>query len=1809
MSGRALALWIVVLLASCAAKEPGQVALRFAWEDGAPGKALYASGQIRQGADSGEATWRVVASAGPLLYEPGAKLELPFAGVPHGDGLIVVVELRATASATDRVLYYGESKPFSFAPGDLVVVDVAVEMVAAPGVGSATGGVAIRGEPSVVARPTVDLVLWTDTGVSVQVSNFVDLREGATERLTLAKLPVPDEDVAEGARAYLLAGWDLERGVEPTCAESEDFCQRKVVAVFADEAGYPSAPYVTDVVLDRGAPELPADGIEMTPAVANVSSIVRVTLAFSEVLAQAPTLSVEGGAITFRAQPPGSAATYTFVAESAAGALGKSGAYALTATGAADLAGNEAGALPAGTLELDREAPEIGEIEVSVGGRPCPPEPEPCWVSAAALAGGESIELSVPVNEELRDGSPQARVGSLETEPCTLVEQWRYRCELPLGGIDTIDGDKPVTVRAENLAGNPSEAVGRALTFDTVVAPGSLDVSPDPASEGALLRVLYTATEILGTPPSLTVTDPKGKDASAGFAGPTEDGLAWRWTHTLNAQDPDDSWSFTVRGGADLAGNPDTGTTAASRVDQTPPSVRAFDISHTHARAGTPVKVTATASEDQDEAAGYPRLKLGGPPRAMTATGNAREYTATVTPGGGEGDGPKPVVVELLDGAGNFANEVVGSVTYDFTAPGIVEGSAEVQLFPADTNVLRSVEAVTAGTRVLVSFMVDEPLAKPPEVTATSPDDETPETLTFKPESSTGSRYAYEHTLEGLDHDQGEYKIELEARDRAGNPAPPASLELPVSFIVDTGGPGLPKVDEPGHIVYTRIPWGCESTTGREAYCLHGEALAVEPYGVVLVYDGPDTEEAWEIAHAAADDEGSFGSPSCADSEPSRFVLPSSAGEVLFIAVADRAGNVSPGAAAVRDVALTATMGRKIADSETENPHTVELRRWWGRRSWTDNPADVGASETLFSNDDSLLRVTARLGWERRAPGSRTAPTPRADLAMAYDAARQRVVLFGGEHVAGQGDCDGGDSRICSGTWEWDGASWTQRLPLTLEGQDGLSGKTRHAMVYDSRRERVVLFRHGTWEWDGASWVRRDPVDPEGDGDPAFRFRHAMAFDSVRDRVVLFGGAVSTTVGDCDGNGSRLCDATWEWDGASWARRLSAEAGDDTRPSRREGHAMAFDSARERVVLFGGIDGDRCKGPKFLCGDTWEWDGSGWSRRPPADPEGDGDPVPRYHHSMAFDSVRGRIVLFGGEIWSMTGKDDCDGGGDKYCVGTWEWDGTSWYRPSPEDPEGDGNPSPRADHATVFDSARGQVVLFGGVNRVSEDGCDAGGAPTCGATWLWDGTSWARPTHGDPDNDGEPAPSTEARMAFDADRQRVILLDHHDGALETWQWDGLSWSDLQVLGTGAGEHPTPHSQPAIAYDTKRKRLVLFGDELQSPGEACAGSAGRACAATWEWDGASWILARSTDPEKDGDPSPRSSAEMVYDASRARVVLFGGVDTQSSDGCDGAGTVLCAHTWEWNGASWQRRQPEDPENDGDPSPRVAHAMVYDSDRKRAVLFGGCDEDPPDSCFRDGSVEFRGDTWEWDGVSWARPLPADPERDGNPTSRLGHAMTYDERRGRTVLFGGMRQVRSGGSDSGHISFEEDAWSWDGTSWEKLYRTDWAGDRTPTARAGAALAYDTARGRMVLFGGIYDRTFHDETWESPEGTGPAASAAVMRVRLDAASTEDAELVAVTARLRAGGYAAVGLDETLGLRLMVYDRGTFMPATTATHHSDTPGPLTWTTRDPLQLARLPVGEKKEISFAVVSPDMPSAGREVRYRLPATVNQPTAPQ
>lgn len=328
-------------------------------------------------------------------------------------------------------------------------------------------------------------------------------------------------------------------------------------------------------------------------------------------------------------------------------------------------------------------------------------------------------------------------------------------------------------------------------------------------------------------------------------------------------------------------------------------------------------------------------------------------------------------------------------------------------------------------------------------------------------------------------------------------------------------------------------------------------------------------------------------------------------------------------------------------------------------------------------------------------------------------------------------------------------------VPWELRGIDGPLARSGHCMAFDEARDRVVLFggyidapsnrepRSDTWLWDSQGW---SPANVTG---PSARFGAAMAYDSTRGRVVLFGGATISNQ-----RLQRLGD-TWEWDGRAW-RQVAT-----TGPSSRYGHALAYDSVRGRVVLFGGLTST---GPRDQ--DTWEWNGTAWTRVTQLGP-----PF-RYGHAMAYDASRGRVVLFGGYGTPEPNKD--------YLADTWEWNGTLWTRVATT------GPSPRFHHSITYDAKRRRTIVLGGRR----------GGQYLGDAWEWNGSAWRSVS-----STGQLA-RDQSGMVFDVTRGRAVVFGGF-----TPDFGRLADTWVQ----GAALSPVFSVEPAPVVATVGSRVSLGGD--------------------------------------------------------------------------------------------------------------------------------------------------------------------------------------------------------------------------------------------------------------------------------------------------------------------------------------------------------------------------------------------------------------
>lgn len=595
--------------------------------------------------------------------------------------------------------------------------------------------------------------------------------------------------------------------------------------------------------------------------------------------------------------------------------------------------------------------------------------------------------------------------------------------------------------------------------------------------------------------------------------------------------------------------------------------------------------------------------------------------------------------------------------------------------------------------------------------------------------------------------------------------------------------------------------------------------------------------------------------------------------------------------------------------------------------------------------------------------GAGAGPSARKGHTMALDEVRREVVLVGGELA----------STASSETWALRPGGWNFRagtLPNNLNAADG-------TLVFDPRRQQLVHIggRYHTpfgWTpgrfmraWDGAVWtsVEMDARSPVAEPYPPERWDAMVAFDEDRDRIVVFGGRLLAT--------NSIVAETWECGDGLWAQRAPAQS-----PSARRFGAMTWGEGK--TWLFGG---ENALGT-LATNDLWRWDGRSWTLAPTSATR----PPVRTYASMAFDPMRKRVVLYGGLDPNSASLAD-----------VWEYDvTTATWAPGAGTP-----PSARYAPALCWDPVHATMLLHGG---------QLPGTTVSRETWRYDGQTWSLRANTGP-------ALQEHSMAYDAQRNRLVVAGGLSNPQETWEFDGVTW---QSFGQGAIVHPK------LVHDSLRRRCVAVTLIVNWPFSVCS------------WNGSQWSHAVAA-------PSlgVRTGHTLTVDPLRRVEVLIGGSDA----------SVVTGDWWDGKGPEWRRTLPTHAL-----PPRRDHAAAWLPGENKVLVFGG----------RHANGSLLGDTWlldaanqDWLQVAGSAPAP-----------RAGHTLCTEESTGRILLFGG-----SDGSP------REDTWTFTrGAGWTPLVTTT-----RPEARSGHAMTFYPPTGTFFLFGGSGFQGVLGDLWQlQPTGSG---------------------------------------------------------------------------------------------------------------------------
>jgi Galactose oxidase, central domain len=444
-------------------------------------------------------------------------------------------------------------------------------------------------------------------------------------------------------------------------------------------------------------------------------------------------------------------------------------------------------------------------------------------------------------------------------------------------------------------------------------------------------------------------------------------------------------------------------------------------------------------------------------------------------------------------------------------------------------------------------------------------------------------------------------------------------------------------------------------------------------------------------------------------------------------------------------------------------------------------------------------------------------------------------------------------------------------------------------------------------------------------------------------------------------------------------------------PSSRWGHTCIYDPIRDRMLLFGGNDDVASRG------DTWVMSMSGppvWRRL-----QTDGVAPTRHQHTAIYDPIRDRMIVFAGSSGSTLQRD----------VWALNLSGApTWVQITTTG----GVPSRRRGHTAIYDPIRDRMLAYGGYDNDYDR-----------EVWeltLGDSPRWTLLTP----VGGPPVGSYGASATYDPVRDQMVVIGGDDGGTYP---NGAVWA-LSLSSEPAWSQLAPNF---TLYQRAGHVTTYFPEQ-----DCIVAMGGYAFNSVADDDVWAFSLQTNTWQPLLLGPLARYFHSAIYDSYRSRMIV-----------CSGNNRGARNDTWAFvfdNGGAWSLLNGL---GTGAPSARSTPTAVYDSLRRRMIVFGG-DE---------GSTR-RNDTWSLDlggNPSWVQLFPAGTA----PPARAGHSAVYDSNRDRVIVFGGF-----GSDPSDHLN---DTWALNLSpepAWQQLIPSR----LPPPAREYHSAIYDPIADRMIVFGG---------------------------------------------------------------------------------------------------------------------------------------------
>ncbi len=267
--------------------------------------------------------------------------------------------------------------------------------------------------------------------------------------------------------------------------------------------------------------------------------------------------------------------------------------------------------------------------------------------------------------------------------------------------------------------------------------------------------------------------------------------------------------------------------------------------------------------------------------------------------------------------------------------------------------------------------------------------------------------------------------------------------------------------------------------------------------------------------------------------------------------------------------------------------------------------------------------------------------------------------------------------------------TWTQLLPAGSPVE-----REAHSAVYDEAHNRMIIFGgrsltgslNDAWILSNADGLGGSPswIPLTPGVGPSPRAFHSAVYDSANNRMIVFGGEPSSNDVWVLSNANGLGGTPAAWTQLSPTGAI---------PNRRLGHSAVYDAANNKMIIFGG---EMSLGVfSAILDDIWvlsNANGLGgtptWTQVSPVSPAG--APMGREMHSAVYDAAHNRMVVFGGFASNYMLAQDVWVLSNANGLGG----APAWTQLSPTG----AIPSLSRDlHSAVYDTSTNKMTVFGGI--------------------------------------------------------------------------------------------------------------------------------------------------------------------------------------------------------------------------------------------------------------------------------------------------------------------------------------------------------------------------------------------------------------------------------------------------------------------------------------------------------------------------------